>query len=44
MLRTLKTKFLLIILVFELRLCIFLIFWTRDRIFRLREEEQERKG
>ena len=47
MVRSLKTELLLTILVFNLWLCIFLIFRTSKRIFRLREEileELERKG
>ena len=38
MVRILKTESLLTILVFDLWLCIFLIFRTRDRIFRLQEK------
>ena len=47
MVMSLKMELLLSILVFDLWLCIYFTFWTRDRIFLLREqrsEEQARKG
>ena len=39
-----RMELLLTILVFELWLCIFLIFLTMDRIFRLKEKKEEEQA